>query len=153
LINPARPEGNTTIYYLMERELGFFRAEELIDAGQQYAGGYPEIFFLLLGSWFAIPAMIFFGLLTVLTLYFAVRSFAQGRPLTCVMALYVFYGFSLCYIGGMLNFIIAPTFPIKIMLMWTAWMMEKYFIAREPMSVRSWPLTGRTPHPRRPSPF
>lgn len=151
LINPARPEGNTTIYYLMERELGFFRAEELIDAGQQYAGGYPEIFFLLFGVLSAIPLLLIFGITTVLALYCAVRSFGQGRPLTCIMALYVFYGFSLCYIGGMLNFIIAPTFLVKFTLLWVIWLMEKYFIAREPLSVRGWPLTGRTPHPRRPS--
>lgn len=152
LINPARPEGNTTIYYLMERELGFSRAEELIEAGQQYAGGYPEIFFLLFGVLPAIPLMILFGTATVFVLYCAVRSFARGRPLTCIMALYVFYGFSLCYIGGMLNFIIAPTFLVKLALLWVVWIAEKYFIARGASSVRAFPATGRA-RPGRPSPY
>lgn len=130
LINPANPNGNTSIEYLMERELGYFRANELLEAGQQYAGGYPEIFFLMFGIWFGIPLILLFGFMAAFSLFLAVRSFVFGLPVTAILATYVFYGFSLCFIGGMINFVIAPTFLIKISALVIGWQVERSLVYR-----------------------
>jgi hypothetical protein len=128
LINPPNPGGNTSIEYLMERELGYFRANELLEVSQQYAGGYPEIFFLMFGVWLAIPVMLLFGFMTAFTLFLIARAFVTGLPVTAVLAIYVFYGFSLCYIGGMLNFVLAPTFALKILVLVIGWQTERVFV-------------------------
>lgn len=130
LINPENPDGNTSIQYLMERELGYFRANELLQADQQYAGGYPEIFFLMFGVWVGVPLLILYGIIASFSLFLIIRNFINGLPVTTLLATYVFYGFSLCYIGGMLNFVIAPTFMIKILALAIGWRVEKSFIHR-----------------------
>lgn len=38
---------------LMMKNLALDRAAELLDMGQQYTGGFPEVLFELLGPWFA----------------------------------------------------------------------------------------------------
>ncbi|MDP4540574.1 DUF6418 domain-containing protein [Qipengyuania sp. DY56-A-20] len=131
LLNPPNPDSNTTIQYLMERELGYFRAMELINAGQQYAGGYPEIFFELFGFWLAIPLMILLGSAAAFLLYIALRSVAQGRALTAAMAVYLYYGFGVAYIGGMLNFLLAPTFALKLVALLIFFFVERRLVRAE----------------------
>lgn len=124
LINPPDADSNTAIRYLMELELGYFRARELIDNGQQYAGGYPEIFFHLFGFWLSIFLMALLGLCTAGLLQLSVRSLCRGMPLTSLMAIYLFYGFSITYIGGMLNFLLTLTYWIKVILLIIVWIAE-----------------------------
>jgi hypothetical protein len=115
--NPIEAGSNTSIQYLMVKELGYFRVAQLLNFGQQYAGGYPEILFELFGAWVAIPIMFILGTVTAWLLRLAMLALSQGRLLTSFFAVYVYYGFTLTYIGGMLNFMFALSFLLKIVLL------------------------------------
>lgn len=138
VLNPPDSSGNTSVRYLMEKELGYFRASELIGLGQQYAGGYPEIFFEIFGLWLALPLMLLFGCATAWLLYLALRSLLRGRVMTALMAVYVYFGFSVGYIGGMLNFLLAPTFAAKFVVLVIVAIAERYFLRREQVAHASW---------------
>jgi hypothetical protein len=145
IFDPLNPNANTTIQYLMIRELGHFRATELIAFGQQYAGGYPEIFFDLFGAWISLPMLALYGIMAAATLRVATGSLATGKVLSAIMAVYIYYGFTLAYIGGMLNFLWAPTFAVKVLLLLLALWWEGAVLARSARSarIRSFGVAGR----------
>lgn len=130
LINPDNPEGNTSIAYLMEQSIGYYRTMELADLGQQYAGGFPEIFFELFGPWLALPVMLLFGMATSFLVRLTISSLLKGHVMTCIMAIYLLFGFGLAYIGGMINFLFAPTFALKGLGLLAVLVMERNISAR-----------------------
>lgn len=125
LLNPDNPNQNTSILYLMEREVGYFRTSELVAIGQQYAGGYPEIFFRLFGTWLGLGLIALFGVVTTSLIRLVLVSLVRGYVASATLAVYVFYGFSLGYIGGMLNFLMVWTFWAKIAALILAYRWEK----------------------------
>lgn len=145
-INPLDASRNTSVRLLMINSLGYERAAELAEFGTQFAGGYPEIFFELLGVWRALPVALIFGIVTVLLLRLAIVSSALGRIGTAVLAIYVFYGFTLLYIGGMLNFLITWTYWVKCAALLVVYLIERQHVGskrtrhvRRPMSVPAVP--------------
>lgn len=110
-------EGNRSIQYLMSRTLPAERAAYLKSVGNQFAGGYPEIFYELLGPWFAWLAIALFAGVTALLLRHWLLSVLRGHFLTAFFAAYVYYAFLVMYIGGMLNFLIVSTFWTKVALL------------------------------------
>ena len=129
-LNPLDPTRNTSIQALMIKNLGGARASELLDNGQQYAGGYPEILFELLGPSAALAVALAFGIASAWLLRLIVLSVARGHLLTGVLATYVFFGFSLLYIGGMLNFLLAWTFWVKCFALAVAAYLENFRSSR-----------------------
>lgn len=127
--DPINANGNTTIQYLMSRELGYFRAAQLIRHGQQYAGGYPEIFFDLFGPWIGMVLIALLGVISALLLRISTIALTRGKLFTSLMAVYVYFGFCLTYIGGMLNFLMAPSFAIKVILLLIAMHLEGQVVA------------------------
>ncbi len=119
------PTGNTSMQLLMLKNLGQDRTQELLDMGQQYTGGYPEILFELLGPLLALPAALAFSIPTALLLRMSVLAVCERRLLTAFMALYVFYGFSLLFIGGMLNFLVPWTFWAKVSIPCLVYIVER----------------------------
>jgi hypothetical protein len=142
--NPIDPTRNTSIQVLMIKNLGGDRAAELLDAGQQYAGGYPEILVELIGPWLAMPVALTFGLVTAWMLRLVVVSTAHGRVGTAFLAVYVFYGFSLLYIGGMLNFLLVWTFWAKCGLLAIVAPLERTALRRRSPAGRQQAPTGGT---------
>lgn len=128
--HPLSTEGNTTIQYLMGKELGYFRAAELISYGQQYAGGYPEILFEIFGPWLAVPAMFLLGMATAFLLRLGTVALSRGTLLTALLSVYVYYGFTLTYIGGFLSFFIAISYIAKVFALLMAMVLEARFVAR-----------------------
>lgn len=128
-INPIDPTRNTTVRLLMINSLGFDRALQLADEGTQFAGGYPEIFFELLGTWFALPIALVFGIVTTWLLRVVVRSICLGRVATALCGTYVYYGFTLLYVGGMLNFLIVWTFWVKCGALLVVALIERRHVA------------------------
>lgn len=145
--DPLSATSNTSIQYLMAKEIGYFRAAQLIRIGQQYAGGYPEIVFELFSAWLAVPILFLFGTITALLLRMSAIALSRGRLATSVMAVYVYFGFTLIYAGGMLNFLIAGSFAIKIVLLIAAAFLEG------PMLERLAAGGARAPAPRPPKGF
>jgi hypothetical protein len=127
-INPLDASRNTSVRLLMINSLGYERAAELAEFGTQFAGGYPEIFFELLGVWRALPVALVFGIVSVLLLRLVVVSAALGRIGTSVFAIYVFYGFTLLYIGGMLNFLIVWTYWVKCAILVVVYLIERQHV-------------------------
>lgn len=122
---PIDPTRNTSIQMLMLKFLGWERTTQLLEMGQQYAGGYPEVLFDLFGPWLALPVALLFSVPTALLLRLVVVSTGEGRILTALMSLYVYFGFSLLYIGGMLSFLTVWTFWVKITLLAVVYWFEK----------------------------
>lgn len=138
--NPIDPTRNTSMQMLMLRNLGYGRTQELLDMGQQYTGGYPEVLFELLGPWLALPAALTFSVPTAILLRMCVLAVCERRLLTAFMAMYVFFGFSLLFIGGMLNFLVPWTFWAKVTILCLVYIVERLFHAigqRSPHPVRS----------------
>jgi hypothetical protein len=113
-IDPLDAARNTGIQFLMARELGYERAAFLLGAGEQFAGGYPEVLFELMGPIWVWPALFVFAAVTLWFLSTAMSAVCNQRLGTAFFAIFLFYGFSILYIGGMLNFLLAPTLYIKI---------------------------------------
>lgn len=113
-VHPLDDSRNTGIQLLMARELGSARAAELLNAGEQFAGGYPEVLFELMGPLWVWPAMFLFAGVTLGFLSLALSAVCSQRLGTAFFAVFLFYGFSILYIGGMLNFLLAPTLYIKL---------------------------------------
>jgi len=130
LLYPEDAAGNTTMRYLMIQEIGYFRAMELIDFGTQYAGGYPEIFFELFGTTWAIPLMLLIGTMTCFLARMVVRNVMRGYFLSALLAVYVGFAFSLVYVGGMLNSLIAPSLAAKAFALLIVNMIEKRILGR-----------------------
>ena len=124
-VDPIDPSRNTTVQALMIQDLGYSRAYELLEAGQQYAGGYPEILLELIGYWPGLLFALIFALVSAWLLRFAVVSLSTGRLLTSLVAIYVYFGTSLLYIGGMLNFVFAATYWVKIAVLVALHFFEK----------------------------
>jgi hypothetical protein len=129
-VNPIEPRSNTTIQYLMVKELGYFRVVDLTIIGQQYAGGYPEILFELFGGWLTVPILFLYGTVAALLARMSTIALSHGRLITSFMAVYVYFGFTLTYIGGMLNFLAAGTFAIKIAMLIIASFIEGPMLER-----------------------
>ncbi len=116
-IKPIDPSRNTSIQALMIAEVGYARAAELLEMGQQYAGGYPEIMFGLFGQWLAVPVATLIGIVTAWMIRCVIIFCARGWFFSAFMTTYVYFGFSLVYIGGMLNFLYALSYLAKIMVL------------------------------------
>jgi hypothetical protein len=129
-VNPIQASSNTSIQYLMSKELGYFRTARLLQIGQQYAGGYPEILFELFSPWLAIPILFLCGAITALLLRMTAIAVSRGRLFTAVIAVYVYFGFTLIYAGGMLNFLIAVSFTVKIVILVMASFLEGPMLER-----------------------
>jgi hypothetical protein len=130
LLDPLDPNANTTMRYLMVRELGYFRATELFNYGAQYAGGYPEILIELFGVYLAIPVLLLLGLGTAFMARLIIRNILRGYLLSAMMAIYVYFAFSLAYIGGMLNSLYAPSLALKVLGLVIATLVERSIMER-----------------------
>jgi len=111
---PFDAERNTGIQYLMIKSLGIEEAERILIQGAQYAGGYPEILIELLG-WGAVPFAFMFAIVTALLIRKVNLFVYQGQILSAILCVYVYYGFTLLYIGGMLNFLTVIIFWLKVL--------------------------------------
>jgi hypothetical protein len=122
---PIDPTRNTSIQMLMLRSLGYERTKELLDMGQQYTGGYPEVLFELLGPWLGLPVALGFSVPTAMLLRMIVLAVCERRILTALMAMYVLFGFSLLFVGGMLNFLAAWTYWVKVTVLFVVYVVER----------------------------
>lgn len=130
--DPLDASRNTGMQYLMVKALGYGRATELLSMGSQYTGGYPEVLFELVGPYAALPFALVFGLVTALLLRMIVVAVCRGNFGTVFMGIYIYYGFSLLYIGGMLNFLIAATFGLKLgVLILVYWLELNFYYRRQ----------------------
>lgn len=112
--SPIVPNKNTTPQYLMLTTIGEPRTYEHITGGFQFAGGFPEIVFELLGPILAWPFLAACGFIAAGLTAVIVKGTLQGRYASAFLALYVLYGFYVMYIGGMLNFAFVPSYWIKV---------------------------------------
>lgn len=110
-IEPAR---NTGIQYLMLLELGYGRTTELLGMGSQYAGGYPEILFELLGPYAPFIMALLLGIVTAWLARMLLLAIIRGHFISVFWISYVYFAVCLIYIGGMLNFLVVTTFWIKM---------------------------------------
>ncbi|WP_162627563.1 DUF6418 domain-containing protein [Erythrobacter sp. KY5] len=130
IFDPIDPSRNSTIQYLMTLELGYFRAEELTRLGQAYNGGYPEVHFELLGAWLPFVTLPLAGIVTAWFLCLFLKLLYRNLILTSVLGLYVYFGITLHYTGGMLTFLLAPTYWVKIALFLLCWAIERHIVER-----------------------
>jgi hypothetical protein len=142
---PLDPNKNTTPQFLMLETIVEPRTWEHITGGFQFAGGFPEIFFELFGPIYAWPFIFGAGYLSAALTALIVKGVIQGRYASTFFALYVLYGFYVMYIGGMLNFLAAGTYWLKIAALAAAIAME-WNLARFGLPLVPWALF-RMPSP------
>ena len=130
ILDPIDPSRNSTIQYLMTLELGYFRTAELTELGQAYNGGYPEVHFELLGAWLPFVTMPLAGLIAAWLLCLVLRLLYRNLVLTSVLGLYVYFGMTLHFTGGMVTFVLTPTYWVKIALFLPCWAVERRIVER-----------------------
>ena len=134
--DPFDAERNTGIQYLMVKSLGFDEAEAILIQGAQYAGGYPEVLIELFG-WGSGPVAFMFAFVTAFLIRKVNLSVCQGQFLTAIFSVYVYYGFTLLYVGGMLNFLLVVSFWLKILVLIIVSTIEREICRRATMSADS----------------
>jgi len=112
-VNPIDPGRNTSIQYLMHLALGD-QALPVLDLNTQFAGGFPEIPHELFGAAGGVLAVGVLSAIPALLLRILLGNITQGRLLTALWAGLVLYPFAIMYWGGMLNFVLAWSFWLKI---------------------------------------
>jgi hypothetical protein len=113
--DPLDAARNTGIQYLMYLHLGLNRASEIWE-GQEvdYAGGYPEILIELGGVWLAAAAAVLASV-AIATLYrLAVVAVCRGQFMLSMIAIYVCFGVLSLFFGGMVTFLVAETYWLKL---------------------------------------
>jgi hypothetical protein len=138
--NPIDPTRNTGIQYLMVTTLGEERATEILDQNSQYAGGYPEVLIELFGLQLSIWPMVLAALIVAILYRQIMLSVCYCRFFTFICSGYVLFGFMLLYIGGMVNFLLAWTFWVKISAMVLMTFIEPYLM--QPARPRFHPQRG-----------
>jgi hypothetical protein len=115
----ADPVRNSTIPYLMVKEIGD-QAYPMLDLGLNWGGGYPEILFELCGKVLAWPAGFLIALLMGVLMYWLLEAMLLRRYIRAVLIYYVYFAFILFPLGGMLNFLVAWKFWVKVgaMALW-----------------------------------
>jgi len=130
ILNPIDASRNPTIQYLTTLELGFFRSAELVELGQAYNGGYPEVHFELLGAWLPFLTLPLAGLITALFLRMCILLLYRNMVASSIFAVYLYFGFTLHYAGGMVTFFLAPTYWLKIVIFLIAFVFEGQVLKR-----------------------
>lgn len=130
ILDPIDPSRNSTIQYLMTLELGYFRTAELTELGQAYNGGYPEVHFELLGAWLPFLTLPLAGLLAAWFLRLFLSLLYRNLVLTSVLGLYVYFGMTLHFTGGMLTFALTATYWVKIAAFLVCWAVERRIVER-----------------------
>lgn len=134
------PTRNTGIQYLMLLELGYARTTELIvSMGSQYAGGYPEILFELLGPYAPFVIALLLGVITAGLVRMLLLAIARGHFISVFWIAYVYFAVSLIYIGGMLNSFAVITFWIKMFGMVFSVLVENH-LERRGLRLLPWVL-------------
>ena len=132
ILNPIDASRNSTIQYLMTLELGYFRSAQLTDQEQSYNGGYPEVHFELLGAWLPLLTLPLAGMLGAWFLSYSLGLLYQNRIVSSILGIYIYFGMTLHFTGGMMTFVLAPTYWVKIAAFLIALVVEKQVIARQP---------------------
>ena len=130
VLDPIDPSRNSTIQYLMTVELGYFRTAELTELGQAYNGGYPEVHFELLGAYLPFLTLPLAGLVAAWFLSLVLKLLYRNLVLTSVLGLYVYFGMTLHFTGGMVTFVLTPTYWVKIALFLLCWAIERRLVER-----------------------
>ena len=122
-LDPIDPQRNTSIQYLMVLSIGE-KTRNIIEQGSNYTGGYPEIAFELLGRLGGFALILLVSSITALLMYALVRAILLNRIITVFTTFYVLFHFLNFHLGGMLNFLVAWTFTVKVAAMLTAMFLE-----------------------------
>jgi hypothetical protein len=112
--NPLDATRNTGIQYLMIMAIGEQASTNLIDNNSQFAGGYPEILIELGGPWIGFALACIAAAVVAILYRLSVVAVCRGHYLSAVMSIYVCFGFLVFYVGGMVNFLTAWTYWVKI---------------------------------------
>ena len=113
-LSPTDPDRNSTIQYLMFQVLPEQRVREILREGSNYAGGFPEIHFELFGPWLGYLSLLLYATLYAFALRWLSRAAARRRYGTVVFMAVALYPPTIHFLGGMLNFLTAWTFWLKI---------------------------------------
>ena len=114
----------------MTVELGYFRSAELTELGQAYNGGFPEVHFEILGAWLPFLSLPIAGLIGAWFLVMCIRLLMRNMIASAIMGIYLFYGASLHFAGGMITFMLYPSYWAKIVLFIIAYVVEQQIMAR-----------------------
>jgi hypothetical protein len=117
---------NTGIQYLMLLHLGSKRATEVWEGeGVDYAGGYPEILIELGGVWLGFAAAVLASVAIGALYRLAVIAVCRGQFSLSMLSMYVCFGILNLFLGGMVTFIAAETYWLKLIALVLVVLMSK----------------------------
>lgn len=114
--HPFDAARNTGIQYLMMMHIGVERAFYVFqEQGADYAGGYPEILIEMTGFWFAVLLAVIASAIIAILYRVCIMSVCRGHFLSSLLSMYVCLGPINLFLGGMVNFITAETYWMKVL--------------------------------------
>ncbi len=143
-VDPVDGSRNTGIQYLMLMILGETRTQEIVvQQGMQFAGGYPEVLFEVFGPGLGWVVLAGASLLYGLALRRIADAVLDGHVLTALLGTYVLFTAALLFIGGMMNWIVAWTFWVKLAAFLGASAFESAWHARRGVPPVPWTFKRR----------
>ncbi|MSR05463.1 MAG: hypothetical protein EXR93_00115 [Gemmatimonadetes bacterium] len=113
LLDPIAPERNTTLPYLMEREIGL-QVYPLLQLGVVYTGGYPEVLFELFGPVYGFAAVLVMAYALAKLLYWLMEGILRRQYVRVFLVFYILFPFLLFCVSGMVNSIVNWKFLLKV---------------------------------------
>ena len=111
---PIIPDQNTSIQFLMYQVLGE-DAIAILERGQQFAGGFPEISLVIFGPFGAFVFLIVAGVIYGYVVRLCLICVAKRRIVALVFGSFLYYSFMLLVYNGMLNQFTVTTYFIKVL--------------------------------------
>ena len=123
-VDPPVAGKNSGNQFLMIKALGYDRAFGLLEQGQTFQGGFPEIIFELLGPIWAWPAICLIAAITALTAKITLLAALKGKIITATASLFIYLSMCLVIISGMANIFMTWTYFVKLAAMVIGWFLE-----------------------------
>jgi hypothetical protein len=121
---------NTSLHYLMYKEVGKNRVLELIKVGAGYTGAFPAILLELFGPWGIYFAVFIFSIIMLNLLYLLLCSIAKHYYLSIFFIAFVFQPWLYLFLGGKIHYFTMEMFMLKLGLMLIAIVFDQiiYFL-------------------------
>jgi len=112
--------GNTSLQYLMYKEIGARKLLYHMKGGYLYTGAYPAILLELFGPYLSYFAAFLIASIFAILLYMFFRAVVQQHFLSVFFIAFVMHPFLFCHLGGKLYFLMNWKYGVKVALLFFA---------------------------------
>ena len=148
-IDPIK-SGNTSLYFLMFKDLGPY-INQILATGGHYTGAYPTILLELLGPAWSVAAAFVMGYLMGRLTVMLYGEILNARFLSAISLLFLLLPFIMFHLGGRLSFLFQWTYLIKIVLTICVMLLERTTVTTRPKGngiLAAWPARRMIERPK-----